>query len=179
CHDQRPARCHRGRARRAGANGGARDRGRCDPGYLRRAQSGQAAPPGEGATMTRVHEDITEDRRNFLKGVGLAVLTVQFLPLIAHASGDSASDGNDDANNLSIHFTPGLFSHVHDLLIPYAVLKTPPAQGVELLTTQAMFHRHSVKLTHEQLLTVSRGGSVTGKASSHRFVIALANRGQS
>jgi hypothetical protein len=129
--------------------------------------------------MTRVTEDITADRRKFLKGAGLAVVTVQFLPLIAHASRDSAGDGNDDANNLSIHFTPGLLSHVHDLLIPYAVLETPPAQGVELQTTQAMFHRHTVKLTREHLLTVSRGGSVTGKASSHRFVIELANRGQS
>ena len=129
--------------------------------------------------MTRIDEDITADRRKFLKGVGLAVLTVQSMPLIAHASGDSAGDGNDAANNLSIHFTPGLFSHVHDLLIPYAVLKTPPAQGVELQTTQAMFHRHTVKLTPEQLLTVSRGGSVAGRASSHRFVITLANRGQS
>src|SRR5262249_2874912 len=128
--------------------------------------------------MTRIDEDISADRRKFLKGVGLAVLTVQFLPLIAHASGDSAGDGNDAANNLSIPFTPGLLSHVHDLLIPYAVLKTPPADGVELQTPRAMLHRHTVKLTREQLLTVSRGGSVTGKASSHRFVIALANRGQ-
>jgi len=103
-------------------------------------------------------------------------LTVQFLPLIAHASGNPPGDGNNAADNLIIHFGPGLFSHVHDLLIPYAVLKTPPAQGVELKTTQAMFHRHSVALTQEQLRAVNRGGTVTGKASSHVFVIALANR---
>ena len=125
--------------------------------------------------VDKVVEAIALDRRQFVKGAGFAVLTVQFLPLIAHASGNSPGDGNFVADNLIVHFGPGLFSHVHDLLIPYAVLKTPPAQGVELKTTQAMFHRHTVALTQEQLRTVDRGGTVTGKASSHVFVIALAN----
>jgi len=116
------------------------------------------------------------DRRQFVKGVGVAVLTVQFLPLIAHASGNSPGDGNEAADGLTIHFSPGLMSHVHDLLIPYAVLKTPPAQGVELKTTQALWHRHTVALTQEQLTIVNRGGAVTGKASSHAYVMKLANQ---
>ncbi len=127
-------------------------------------------------TVDDVEEAIALDRRQFVKGAGVAVLTVQFLPLIAHASAGSPGDGKDAADNLTVHFGPGLFSHVHDLLIPYSVLKAPPAQGVELTTTQALLHRHTVKLTQEQLKTVNRGGTVTGKASSHVFVIALANR---
>ena len=112
--------------------------------------------------MTRPNEI---DRRKFFYGLGLAVLTVQFLP--------SDADADD---NLTVHFSPGLFSHVHDLLVPYAVLRKPPAQGVELHTTKAMLHTHTVSLTQEQLTTINRGGTVTGKASSHRFVIALSSR---
>ena len=119
---------------------------------------------------------IALDRRQFVKGVGVAALTVQFLPLTAHASEQSPGDGREAADNLIIHLGPGLGSHVHDLLIPYAVLSAPPVQGVELNTTQAMLHRHTVVLTREQLMTVNRGGTVTGKVSSHRFVITLANR---
>ena len=113
------------------------------------------------------------DRREFIKGVGVAVLTVQCLPLTAHASG---SDGNDAGDNLVIHSGPGLFAHEHVLLIPYAVLNAPPLEGVKLETTKALFHRHDVVMTQEQLIIVNQGGTVTGKASSHLFVIALANR---
>ena len=123
-----------------------------------------------------IEEAIAFDRRQFFRGVGVAVLTVQFLPLIAHASGNTSRDGNEAADSLIIHLGPGLASHVHDLLIPLAVLEAPPVQGVELKTTQALFHRHTVVLSQEQLMIVNRGGTVTGKASSHLFVIALANR---
>lgn len=105
------------------------------------------------------------ERRTFLKGVGFALLTVQSLPLVA-----------ETADNLTIHSGPGLLAHVHDLLIPYAVLKTPPLKGVELKTTEALFHRHNIVLTQEQLIIVNQGGTVTQKASSHLFVIALAKR---
>ena len=122
-----------------------------------------------------VDDAIALDRRMFVKEVGVAVLTVQMLPLIAHASGNSPGDGNEAADNLIIHSGPGLMSHVHDLLIPYAVLKTPPLQGVELKTTKALFHRHNIVLTQKQLTIVNQGGTVTTKSSSHLFVIALAN----
>jgi hypothetical protein len=116
------------------------------------------------------------DRRRFIEAVGVAVLTVQFLPLIAHASGKSPSDGNEAADNLIIHSGPGFIPHTHDLLIPYAVLNAPPLQGVKLETTKALFHRHILVLTQEQLIIVNQGGTVTGKGGSHLFVIALADR---
>jgi hypothetical protein len=65
---------------------------------------------------------------------------------------------------------------VHDLLIPYAVLKAPPLQGVELKTTQTMLHVHTVALTQKDLITVNQGGVVTAKGGSHLFVIVLAKR---
>ena len=123
-------------------------------------------------------EAIAVDRRQFVKGVGVAVLSVQCLPLIAHASGCSPRDSKATADDLIIRSGPGLLSHVHDLLIPYAILRAPPLQGVELETTQALLHRHSIALTREQLIIVNQGGTVTQKASSHTLVIALAN-GQS
>jgi hypothetical protein len=123
-----------------------------------------------------VDQTIASDRRTFIKGVGLAVLTVQCLPLIVHASESSPSDGKEAADNLIVHSGPGLLSHVHDLLIPYAVLKTPPVQGVQLTTTQGLLHRHTIALTQKELIIVNQGGTVSQKASSHLFVIALAKR---
>jgi hypothetical protein len=123
-----------------------------------------------------VDEAIALDRREFMKGVGFAVLTVQCLPLIAHASENSPSGSTAAADNLIIHSSSGFVPHVHDLLIPYAVLKAPPLQGVELKTTQALFHAHKVMLTQKELITVNQGGTVIQKASSHLFVIALAKR---
>jgi hypothetical protein len=123
-----------------------------------------------------VDEAIALDRRKFIKGVGFAVLTAQCLSLIACASGNSPSDGNQAADNLIIHSSAGTFSHAHDLLIPYAVLNAPPLQGIELKTTKAMFHMHQVALTQEQLIIMNQGGTVNQKAGSHVFVIALAKR---
>ena len=114
------------------------------------------------------------DRRTFIEGVGAAVLTVQLLPLIAHASGISPSDGNEADDNLIIHSGPGFIPHVHDLLIPYAALDAPPLQGVKLETTKALFHTHDVELTQEQLIIVSQGGTVTARGGSHLFAIELA-----
>jgi hypothetical protein len=65
---------------------------------------------------------IAWDRRTFIKGLGLAVLTVQSLPLVACASRNPPSDGKEAVNNLIIQSSPGPFKHVHDLLIPYALL---------------------------------------------------------
>lgn len=118
------------------------------------------------------NEAIALDRRKFIQEVGIAVLTVQCLPLIAHAAGNPP-----DGDNLIVESGPGAFGHVHDLLIPKAVLKTPPVQGVELTSTKAFLHQHNIKLTRKELILVNQGGTVTQKASSHLFVIALAKHG--
>lgn len=119
---------------------------------------------------------MTPDRRTFIEAVGMAVLTVQCLPLTAHASEHAPSEGKEAADSLIIRSGPGLLNHVHDLLVPYVVLKAPPTQGVELTSTQALLHQHTIVLTQKELTTVSQGGTVTQKASSHLFVIALAKR---
>lgn len=63
---------------------------------------------------------------------------------------------------------------MHDLLIPRALLSAPPVQGVALTTSKAFLRQHHVTLTQDELALVHRGGTVTQKASSHIFVIALA-----
>jgi len=124
-----------------------------------------------------VNDDVGDllapERRAFMQQIGLAVLTLHCLPLAAQISGHPTGDGKEAVDNLIIHSSPGLFHHVHDLLVPYAVLKEPPLQGVELATTEAMLHRHNIVLTREELIAVNRGGTVTRKASSHLLVIAL------
>jgi hypothetical protein len=123
-----------------------------------------------------VYETASLDRRQFLNQLGIAVLTVKCLSANALDSGDwhQASTGAPD--DLLIHSSPGAFSHEHDLLIPMAVIKTPPRQGVQLISSKALLHRHPISLTQKELTTVSQGGTVVQKASSHVFVIALAKR---
>jgi hypothetical protein len=138
----------------------------------------------KGAAMTKRSErvkmpvindiPVRYNRRTFLQGIGIAVLAVHSLTLIGCESGDPPIDDRTKVDNLILHSSPGKFDHVHDLLIPYALLRTPPSEGVKLLSTKSFFHRHEIALTQDDLTTVNQGGSVTRKASSHLFVIALA-----
>lgn len=122
--------------------------------------------------MLHQHET-RKDRRRFIQGLGVAVLTVQGWPSLARTS-DPPAEGNGAAANLIVHASPGLFEHTHELLIPYSVLRAPPLDGVKLESTRALLHTHDVALSREQLDVVRRGGAVTSTASSHTFVIALA-----
>ncbi len=116
------------------------------------------------------HSEIKTDRRGFIKGVGGALLTVQSLSSMAHASG-----GVPSAASLAIRSGHGFVPHTHELLIPYAVLHVPPPRGVKLLSTSALFHAHDVVLTKQQLTVVNQGGTVIVTGGSHTFVIALAH----
>ena len=121
-------------------------------------------------------DEVTLSRRAFFSGVGVAVLTVQCLPLMACATAKSPSDGDAADDTLIIQSGPGAFGHVHDLAIPRAVLRTPPREGVELTSSKAFLHTHPIALSQKELVAVSQGGTVTKRGSSHRFVIALATR---
>lgn len=126
------------------------------------------------AKMSPIDMPIEWDRRTFIKGLGFAVLTVQSIALIGCAPGDPPLDEKMRDDNLVLQSSPGKFDHTHELVIPYALLRTPPGKGVKLLSSKAFFHQHEIVLTQEDLATVNQGGTVTRKASSHLFVIALA-----
>jgi len=119
-----------------------------------------------------VEEAFALDRRKFVKGVGMAILAVQSRSLFAGEPVRSRAD-QDSGDGLVIQSGPGLFSHVHELQIPSRVLKAPPLDGIELTTSEALFHSHSVALTHEELRLLSRGGLVNKQVSSHVFAITL------
>jgi hypothetical protein len=121
-------------------------------------------------------ETVSPDRRRFLKQLGVAVLTVQCVSASALDSNDWHQGTMGAPDGLLIHSGPGAFSHVHDLLIPMAVIDMPPRQGVRLTSSKALLHRHTISLTQKELTTVSQGGTVIQKASSHAFVIALAKQ---
>ena len=114
------------------------------------------------------------NRREFVQGVGMAVLTVQCLPILGCAGDSPSQEGAVSPDSLKILSSPGKFGHVHDLLVPRALLSAPPVEGVALTTSKAFLHQHHVTLTQDDLAVVHRGGTVTQKASSHVFVIALA-----
>jgi hypothetical protein len=117
---------------------------------------------------------VARDRRKLVKGAGFLVLSVLSRPLLGggpmHAPTDQAL-GDD----LVLQSGPGLFAHVHELRIPARALKSPPLDGIELVTSEALLHRHTLALTHEELRLVSGGGVVTKQASSHVFAIARAS----
>jgi hypothetical protein len=111
-----------------------------------------------------------QDRRHFLKQAGVALLAVQCWPAAAKTTGNTTTA----ASGLIIRSTPGFFFHTHELIIPSAALRAPPPQGVRVVSTEALFHTHEFTLLREELITIGSGRSVTRRASSHRFVIALA-----
>lgn len=107
----------------------------------------------------------------------VGVLCLPVLPWLAHASEPSPPNGSAIDDDVSIRSTPGLFDHVHDLVVPRSVLVAPPREGVVLTSTRSFLHEHEIALTRDQLLLVHRGGTVVERASSHRFVIARKGRG--
>ncbi len=122
----------------------------------------------------RVFDEIGADRRGFIKRVGLALVTVQLLPSVACAPERASGDNKNAAEYLVIRSGQGFVPHTHDLWIPHAILRAPPAPGATLVSTKAWNHTHAVVLSHDQLATVNRGGTVSVTGGSHTFVIALA-----
>jgi hypothetical protein len=77
-------------------------------------------------------------------------------------------------DDLVIESGPGAFHHVHYLRIPEAALTAPPLEGVKVTSSKALFHQHPVALSQKELTEIHNGGTVSQRASSHVFVIALA-----
>jgi len=121
----------------------------------------------------RTFDEIGADRRGFITRVGLALLSVQLLPSLARAAESASGDGSVAADNLIIRSGQGFVPHTHDLWIPYALLRTPPAEGVVLTSTKSRDHTHPVALSHDDLAAVNQGATVSVKGGSHTFVIAL------
>ncbi len=114
-------------------------------------------------------------RRDFLKKSGLVVLSVAVVPFVAGAEAvvglvESAVEGFTVTSGTGL-----LFRHFHDIVIPVADLRNPPADGVVLRTTEAAWHSHTVKLDKYQLLDIAQGKLVKVRSSfrDHVFEIQL------
>jgi hypothetical protein len=117
------------------------------------------------------------ERRQFLKLLGYAALSVQILPL---AGGACAVETAPPADSLAVTSSRtskvGRWAdHSHVLYVPLHLFRDPPRAGVTLSTTRTFLHSHEVALTQEQLGTVARGGTVRVKDSNgtHTFSIEL------
>jgi hypothetical protein len=117
------------------------------------------------------HRAPQQSRRLFVAGASIGLLALQYRRAIAQPAANAQTAS---AGDLVIRSSPGLFSHTHDLLISGAYLRTPPPRGVRIVSTTALFHTHEFLLTRDQLRAIERGEPVTTTASSHTFVIALA-----
>ena len=113
-------------------------------------------------------------RRQFLKLLGYAALSVQILPLTGEALAVEAAPADSLAVTSSRNSKLGRWAyHSHILYVPLQLFRAPPPQGVTLSTTWTFLHFHEVALTQAQLVTVARGGTVQVEAGAHTFSIEL------
>jgi len=123
--------------------------------------------------MTPIIESRHISRREFVKELAVATLVIQIAPLAQACDSLDEEDRAVTGNALIATSTEGLFGHFHRLSILRELLESPPAQGIAIDTTRALFHRHSVRLSAEDLLAIASGKTVTRRISSHRLVICL------
>jgi hypothetical protein len=123
--------------------------------------------------MAAIIESKHINRREFVKELAVATLAIQIAPLAQACDSLDEEDPAVSGNALIATSTDGLFGHFHRLSILRELLESPPAQGIALETTRSLFHRHSVRLSAEELLAIGSGKTVTRQISSHRLVICL------
>jgi hypothetical protein len=116
------------------------------------------------------------ERRQFLKLLGYAALSVQMLPLTGCPSAVETAPVDSLTVTSSRNSKVGRWAaHSHVLYVPLHLFRAPPREGATLSTTRTFLHSHEVALTQEQLVTVARGGTVRVKDSNgtHTFSIEL------
>jgi hypothetical protein len=123
--------------------------------------------------MTTIIASRRISRREFVKELAVVTLVIQIAPLAQACDPLDEEDPAVSGNALIATSTEGLFGHFHRLSILRELLESPPAQGIAIDTTRALFHRHSVRLSAEDLLAIADGKTVTRRISSHRLVICL------
>jgi hypothetical protein len=116
------------------------------------------------------------ERRQVLKVLGYAALSVQIVPLATAC----AVEEHAPADQLTVHSSSNSklgewAAHSHLLYVPLRLFRQPPTAAVSLDTTWTFLHRHEVVLTHDQLVTVAQGGAVQVQDTQgvHGFAIRL------
>jgi hypothetical protein len=121
-------------------------------------------------------ESMTSRRREFLKLLGFAALTVQIVPMLGCEHGEEPAPPDSLAVTSSRTSKLGEWvAHTHVLYVPLRLFTAPPPEGVSLSTTRTYFHSHQVVLTQDQLAAIARGDEVRVKdqSSAHDYSIRL------
>jgi len=119
---------------------------------------------------------MTSRRREFLKLLGLAALSVQVMPLSGCASGEEPAPADSLAVTSSLNSKLGRWVyHSHVLYVPLQLFREPPPDGATLSTTRTYFHSHRVELTRAQLTAIARGDTVqvADLSEAHTYSIRL------
>ncbi|HSB33381.1 MAG TPA: hypothetical protein VLG39_02885 [Nitrospirota bacterium] len=97
------------------------------------------------------------DRREFLIGLGIALVAGP-AAISLNSCGSSSSSGSPaPANTFSVTSNPDNTGHSHNVFIPFADLTNPPAGG-QTYTSDGS-HVHQITLTQQQLTDINNGGS--------------------
>jgi len=118
------------------------------------------------------------ERREFLIGLGAAILAPAALAAISGCSSSSSSPSPADSFNItsSTGNGPGGYPHSHIVAVLLADLANPPEAGVTYLTSSAEGHSHQVTLSKSDLADIQEGktrSESTTVVSGHQHTFAI------
>ena len=118
------------------------------------------------------------ERREFLIGLGAALLVPAALAAVSGCSSSSSSPSPAESFNIdsSTGTAPGGYPHSHIVAVLFADLSSAPAAGVTYLTSSAESHSHQVTLSKSDLLDIQEGKTRSESStvvSGHQHTFAL------
>jgi hypothetical protein len=118
------------------------------------------------------------ERREFLIGLGAALLVPAALAAVSGCSSSSTSSTPADSFNVasSVDSAPGGYSHSHIVAVLLADTANPPASGVTYLTSSAEGHAHQVTISRSDLADIQEGknrSESTTVVSGHQHTFAF------
>jgi hypothetical protein len=102
------------------------------------------------------------DRREFLIGLGAALLVAPAAFVLNNCGGGGSSSANNPpapAATFSV-ISSVVFGHTHNVTMQFTDLTDPPSGGVTYVSDGAS-HQHQIFLTEQQLSDISKGGTDT------------------
>jgi len=99
------------------------------------------------------------ERREFLVGLGVALLAPAAFAVVSGCSSSSTSSSPADSFNVvsAPGSAPGGYPHSHIVAVLLADLTNPPAAGATYLTSSAEGHAHQVSISRSDLADIQEG----------------------
>lgn len=112
------------------------------------------------------------ERREFLIGLGAALIIPTALAAISGCSGSSSSTPTDSFTVVSsTGSAPGGYPHSHTVAVMLADLSNPPAAGVTYLTSTAEGHTHQVTVSRTDLADLQEGKTRSESTTDRKSVV--------